>query len=57
MPWGIDADRKVNGMIWYRPAKAEIDKIESLGNPGWNWDNLEPVRDQDLPDRKAGSHL
>ena len=35
---------KVNGMVWYRPTKAEMDKIETLGNPGWNWDNLEPVR-------------
>ncbi|THH04060.1 hypothetical protein EW145_g5799 [Phellinidium pouzarii] len=32
----------VNGMVWYRPTKAEIDKLETLGNPGWNWDALEP---------------
>lgn len=30
-------------MVWYRPTRAEIDKLESLGNPGWNWDTLEPV--------------
>jgi hypothetical protein len=33
----------VNGMLWYRPTKAEVDKLETLGNPGWNWENLEPV--------------
>ena len=29
-------------MAWYRPTKAELDKLEALGNPGWNWDSLEP---------------
>jgi choline dehydrogenase-like flavoprotein len=29
-------------MVWYRPTKAELDKLEELGNPGWNWDSLEP---------------
>lgn len=33
----------VNGMVWYRPTKAEIDQFETLGNPGWNWKTLEPV--------------
>jgi len=28
-------------MVWYRPTKAELDKLEELGNPGWNWDSLE----------------
>ena len=23
-----------------RPSKDEIDAIERLGNPGWNWDSL-----------------
>ena len=36
-------DVAVNGMVWYRPTKAELDKLESLGNPGWNWENLLPV--------------
>jgi len=34
----------VNGMDWNRPSKVEVDQIETLGNPGWNWANLEPVR-------------
>lgn len=36
----------VNGMLWYRPTRAEIDKLETLGNPGWNWNTLGPVHDQ-----------
>ena len=33
----------VNGMVWYRPTKMEIDALETFGNPGWNWASLEPV--------------
>lgn len=33
----------VNGMVWNRPTTDEIDKLETLGNTGWNWNNLEPV--------------
>ncbi len=32
--------------MWYRPTRAEIDRLETLGNPGWNWDTLEPVSNQ-----------
>jgi choline dehydrogenase len=32
----------VNGMMWYRPTPTEVDKLEVLGNPGWNWESLEP---------------
>ncbi|OAA41725.1 GMC oxidoreductase [Metarhizium rileyi] len=38
----IGGSTSINGMVWYRPTRAEIDKLETLGNPGWNWDNLEP---------------
>lgn len=24
----------------FRPTKYELDAIEQLGNPGWNWDSL-----------------
>jgi choline dehydrogenase-like flavoprotein len=24
----------------FRPSKDELDAIEELGNPGWNWDSL-----------------
>lgn len=30
----------VNGMMWHRPTEAETNKLEALGNPGWNWDTL-----------------
>ena len=33
----------VNGMMWFRPAEVEINKLETLGNPGWNWVTLLPV--------------
>ncbi|KAK7697005.1 hypothetical protein SLS64_013996 [Diaporthe eres] len=32
----------VNGLMWFRPTQTEVDKLEELGNPGWNWDSLEP---------------
>ncbi|TDL20220.1 alcohol oxidase [Rickenella mellea] len=30
----------INFMAWGRPAKAEIDAMAALGNPGWTGDNL-----------------
>ncbi|KAK5659000.1 hypothetical protein OQA88_1086 [Cercophora sp. LCS_1] len=48
LKWKVDSgaciggSTSINGMVWYRPAKAELDKLESLGNPGWNWNNLLP---------------
>lgn len=30
-------------MMWYRPTEVEVNKLETLGNPGWNWDALVPV--------------
>lgn len=32
----------VNGLMWFRPTQTEVDKLEELGNPGWNWESLEP---------------
>ncbi|KAK8148784.1 hypothetical protein G3M48_009186 [Beauveria asiatica] len=39
----IGGSTSINGMLWYRPTRAEIDRLETLGNPGWNWDTLEPL--------------
>ncbi|KAJ4158368.1 uncharacterized protein LMH87_008897 [Akanthomyces muscarius] len=39
----IGGSTSINGMVWYRPTRAEIDKLEALGNPGWNWNTLEPL--------------
>ena len=40
-------------MVWYRPTKAELDKLESLGNLGWNWENLLPVSVQLMPNGQS----
>ncbi|PAV20424.1 alcohol oxidase [Pyrrhoderma noxium] len=48
LSWTIDSgaciggSTSINGMVWYRPTKKEIDTLELLGNKGWNWDALEP---------------
>ncbi|KAK1749758.1 hypothetical protein QBC47DRAFT_439789 [Echria macrotheca] len=48
LSWKIDSGAcigggtSINGMVWYRPTEAEIDKLETFGNPGWNWRNLLP---------------
>lgn len=41
----IGGSTSINGMLWNRPTKAEIDQLESLGNPGWNWNTLQPYMD------------
>ncbi|KAG6041914.1 hypothetical protein E4U41_000402 [Claviceps citrina] len=38
----IGGSTSINGMVWYRPTEAEIDRLEDLGNPGWNWRTLQP---------------
>ncbi|KAK6544735.1 hypothetical protein TWF694_001420 [Orbilia ellipsospora] len=38
----IGGSTSINGMVWYRPTKAEVDRLETLGNPGWNWDSISP---------------
>ncbi|KAF3912941.1 hypothetical protein ABW20_dc0104519 [Dactylellina cionopaga] len=50
----IGGSTSINGMVWGRPTKAEVDRLETLGNPGWNWDSLSPVielRNHDTPMR------
>ncbi|KAF9518736.1 GMC oxidoreductase [Hydnum rufescens UP504] len=37
---GIGGSTAVNFMAWGRPASGEIDALQSLGNPGWGWNNL-----------------
>ncbi|TFY75596.1 hypothetical protein EWM64_g8416 [Hericium alpestre] len=36
----------INFMCWTRPPAAEIDDIERLGNPGWNWKNFKKYSDK-----------
>ncbi|KAK9415566.1 putative Glucose oxidase [Seiridium unicorne] len=48
LSWTIDSgaciggSTSINGLMWYRPTEAEVNKLETLGNPGWNWANLVP---------------
>ncbi|KAH8102926.1 GMC oxidoreductase [Cristinia sonorae] len=36
---GLGGSSALNFMVLVRPAKAELDSWEELGNPGWNWEN------------------
>lgn len=36
----IGGSTSINGMVWYRPACAELDALEGLGNPGWNSESM-----------------
>ncbi|EMD40393.1 hypothetical protein CERSUDRAFT_91113 [Gelatoporia subvermispora B] len=38
---GLGGSSAINFMGWMRPSAQEINDIERLGNPGWNWDNYE----------------
>ncbi|KIY52405.1 alcohol oxidase [Fistulina hepatica ATCC 64428] len=48
LSWSIDSGRcigggtSINGLVVVHPTEQEINAIEALGNPGWNWDNLFP---------------
>ncbi|KAG7449768.1 alcohol oxidase [Guyanagaster necrorhizus] len=37
---GLGGSSLLNFFASVRPSKEEIDAIESLGNPGWNWENM-----------------
>ncbi|KAI0746055.1 GMC oxidoreductase [Earliella scabrosa] len=42
IPWSraksLGGSSTINLMAWTKPAREELDALESLGNPGWNWD-------------------
>ncbi|VDC04865.1 unnamed protein product [Peniophora sp. CBMAI 1063] len=38
---GLGGSSAINFMCWTRPPAKELDDIERLGNPGWNWKNLD----------------
>ncbi|TCD63417.1 hypothetical protein EIP91_005416 [Steccherinum ochraceum] len=38
---GLGGTSAINFMCYLRPSKDDIDDIERLGNPGWNWAHLD----------------
>ncbi|KAI9068482.1 GMC oxidoreductase [Trametes sanguinea] len=38
---GLGGSSGINFHCWIKPPASEIDDIERLGNPGWNWKNFE----------------
>ncbi|KAF8211133.1 hypothetical protein K438DRAFT_2047591 [Mycena galopus ATCC 62051] len=39
---GLGGSSALNFFQYHRPARSDIDAIGELGNPGWNWELLEP---------------
>ncbi|TFK94202.1 GMC oxidoreductase [Polyporus arcularius HHB13444] len=38
---GLGGSSGINFLCWIKPPAEDIDDIERLGNPGWNWNNFE----------------
>ncbi|TBU47229.1 alcohol oxidase [Dichomitus squalens] len=38
---GLGGSSGINFLCWIKPPAEDIDDIERLGNPGWNWKNYE----------------
>ncbi|KDR78170.1 hypothetical protein GALMADRAFT_224541 [Galerina marginata CBS 339.88] len=38
---GLGGSSAINFYVWIKPPAADIDALEKLGNPGWNWANYE----------------
>ncbi|KAJ3533637.1 hypothetical protein NM688_g7255 [Phlebia brevispora] len=38
---GLGGSSAINFMVYTKPPANELDDIERLGNPGWNWTNLQ----------------
>ncbi|CCM01756.1 uncharacterized protein FIBRA_03822 [Fibroporia radiculosa] len=49
-PWfrgkGLGGSSCINFMCWLKPPAAEIDDLERLGNPGWNWTDYQKHLDK-----------
>ncbi|KAI0072981.1 alcohol oxidase [Panus rudis PR-1116 ss-1] len=44
-PWqrgkGLGGSSGINFFAWTKPPAEEVNEIEKLGNPGWNWDTIQ----------------
>jgi choline dehydrogenase-like flavoprotein len=39
----LGGSTSINGKVWFHPAPEELNVLESLGSPGWNFANLFPL--------------
>ncbi|TFY69098.1 hypothetical protein EVJ58_g605 [Rhodofomes roseus] len=37
---GLGGSSSMNLLLWTRPQREDIDALEKLGNPGWNWETF-----------------
>ena len=37
---GLGGSSGLNNLAFVRPVSEELDAFETLGNPGWNWNNI-----------------
>lgn len=45
----------INGMVWIRAGREDYDRLEELGNRGWNWDEMLPYL-RKLEDHQLGAN-
>ena len=45
----------MNFYCWIKPPAEDVDAIERLGNPGWNWNNF--MKYSQLTEKYAFAHL
>ncbi|EPS94380.1 hypothetical protein FOMPIDRAFT_62470 [Fomitopsis schrenkii] len=38
---GLGGSSAMNFLVWCKPSAADINAIEELGNPGWNWESFQ----------------
>ncbi|RDX42762.1 GMC oxidoreductase [Lentinus brumalis] len=37
---GLGGSSSINFLFWTRPSREEVDAVEKVGNPGWNWERF-----------------
>ncbi|EPS97882.1 hypothetical protein FOMPIDRAFT_142301 [Fomitopsis schrenkii] len=55
---GLGGSSATNFMIWGKPSATDMDALESLGNPGWNWKTFQELtlRVEDFTEASADQH-